>query len=179
MKQKTSNDELNRLTEEEFKATKKLPVVLVLDNVRSMHNVGAAFRTADAFLIESIYLCGITAKPPHREIEKTAIGATQTVTWKHFENTMDAIAKLKTNGYKVYTVEQTDEKTWLQDVEVNEHEKIALVFGHEMNGVALEVVQAADANIEIPQWGSKHSLNISVSVGVVLWEVVKKMQFYH
>jgi len=177
MVSKTSNAALNRLTEDEFKSSKKLPIVLVLDNVRSMHNVGAAFRTADAFIIEAIYLCGITAKPPHREIEKTAIGATQTVTWKYFDNTLDALSELKANNYKIFAVEQTDEKIWLQDVSANANEKMALVFGHEMNGVDLEVVQAADACIEIPQWGSKHSLNISVSVGVVLWEVVKKMQF--
>tara|TARA_R110000737_G_scaffold84841_4_gene117329 strand:+ start:143 stop:748 length:606 start_codon:yes stop_codon:yes gene_type:complete len=172
---KISNDELNRLSVDDFKTTKKFPIAVVLDNVRSMHNVGAAFRTADAFAVKKILPCGITATPPHREIHKTALGSTETVEWKYFPTTTEAIQSLKKEGYKIFVVEQTDEKIFLQDFEPVADEKYAFVFGHEVFGVSDEAVALADAAIEIPQFGTKHSLNITVSLGVVIWDVVSKM----
>ena len=165
-------DDLNRKTAEEFKKASKLSLVLVLDNVRSMNNIGSVFRTADAFLLEAIYLCGVTAQPPHREIQKTALGATETVNWKHFETTIDAVNSLKAEGYKVYAVEQADQSIMLDKFTPAEG-KIALVFGNEVNGVDQAVIDICDACVEIPQFGTKHSLNISVSVGIVVWEVAK------
>jgi len=165
-------DDLNRKTAEEFKKASKLSLVLVLDNVRSMNNIGSVFRTADAFLLEAIYLCGVTAQPPHREIQKTALGATETVNWKHFETTIDAVNSLKAKGYKVYAVEQADQSIMLDKFTPAEG-KIALVFGNEVNGVDQAVIDICDACVEIPQFGTKHSLNISVSVGIVVWEVAK------
>jgi len=165
-------DDLNRKTAEEFKKASKLSLVLVLDNVRSMNNIGSVFRTADAFLLEGIYLCGVTAQPPHREIQKTALGATETVNWKHFETTIDAVNSLKAKGYKVYAVEQADQSIMLDKFTPAEG-KIALVFGNEVNGVDQAVIDICDACVEIPQFGTKHSLNISVSVGIVVWEVAK------
>ncbi len=172
---KISNDELNRLSVDDFKTTKKFPIAVVLDNVRSMHNVGAAFRTCDAFAVEKLLLCGITGTPPHREIHKTALGSTDTVAWEHFEKTSDAILSLKKQGYSVFVVEQTDEKIFLQHFEPAKYGKCAFVFGHEVFGVSDEAVALADAAIEIPQFGTKHSLNITVSLGVVIWDVVSKM----
>ena len=169
---KLSMDDLNRKTAEEFKKASKLSLVLVLDNVRSMNNIGSVFRTADAFLLEAIYLCGVTAQPPHREIQKTALGATETVNWKHFETTIDAVNSLKAKGYKVYAVEQADQSIMLDKFTPAEG-KIALVFGNEVNGVDQAVIDICDACVEIPQFGTKHSLNISVSVGIVVWEVAK------
>jgi len=169
---KLSMDDLNRKTAEEFKKASKLSLVLVLDNVRSMNNIGSVFRTADAFLLEGIYLCGVTAQPPHREIQKTALGATETVNWKHFETTIDAVNSLKAEGYKVYAVEQADQSIMLDKFTPAEG-KIALVFGNEVNGVDQAVIDICDACVEIPQFGTKHSLNISVSVGIVVWEVAK------
>jgi len=169
---KLSMDDLNRKTAEEFKKASKLSLVLVLDNVRSMNNIGSVFRTADAFLLEAIYLCGVTAQPPHREIQKTALGATETVNWKHFETTIDAVNSLKAEGYKVYAVEQADQSIMLDKFTPAEG-KIALVFGNEVNGVDQAVIDICDACVEIPQFGTKHSLNISVSVGIVVWEVAK------
>ena len=169
---KLSMDDLNRKTAEEFKKASKLSLVLVLDNVRSMNNIGSVFRTADAFLLEGIYLCGVTAQPPHREIQKTALGATETVNWKHFETTIDAVNSLKAKGYKVYAVEQADQSIMLDKFTPAEG-KIALVFGNEVNGVDQAVIDICDACVEIPQFGTKHSLNISVSVGIVVWEVAK------
>jgi tRNA G18 (ribose-2'-O)-methylase SpoU len=166
---KLANEELNRLEIDEFKKVKKNPVVLVLDNVRSMNNVGSAFRTGDAFLIEKIYLCGITAQPPHREINKTALGATDTVEWKHFENTLDAVEDLKKEGYKIMSVEQAENSLSLEKFTPEPHEKYAYIFGNEVYGVEQEVVDKSDHCLEIPQFGTKHSLNISVSIGVVLW----------
>ena len=163
-------DDLNRKSAEEFKKASKLSLVLVLDNVRSMNNIGSVFRTADAFLLEGIYLCGVTAQPPHREIQKTALGATETVNWKHFETTIDAVNSLKAKGYKVYAVEQADQSIMLDKFTPAEG-KIALVFGNEVNGVDQAVIDICDACVEIPQFGTKHSLNISVSVGIVVWEV--------
>ena len=165
-------DDLNRKSAEEFKKASKLPMVVVLDNVRSMNNIGSVFRTADAFLLEGIYLCGVTAQPPHREIQKTALGATETVNWKHFETTIDAVNSLKAEGYKVYAVEQADQSIMLDKFTPAEG-KIALVFGNEVNGVDQAVIDICDACVEIPQFGTKHSLNISVSVGIVVWEVAK------
>jgi 23S rRNA (guanosine2251-2'-O)-methyltransferase len=174
---KLKNEELGRLTNEEFKEAKKLPIAIVLDNVRSMHNVGSAFRTGDAFAVEQIALCGITAQPPHREIHKTALGATDTVEWKHYQSTSAAIETLKDQGYVIYAIEQADESISLEVFEVSAAEKVALVFGNEVFGVEEEVVEQADGCIEIPQFGTKHSLNISVSIGVVLWDLVTKMKF--
>jgi 23S rRNA (guanosine2251-2'-O)-methyltransferase len=171
---KLSMDDLNRKSTEEFKKASKLPVVVVLDNVRSMNNIGSVFRTADAFLLEAIYLCGVTAQPPHREIQKTALGATETVSWKHFETTMEAINSLKAEGYKVYAVEQADQSTML-DKFTPPDGKITLVFGNEVNGVEQAVIDACNACIEIPQYGTKHSLNLAVSAGIVIWEVVKAL----
>lgn len=172
---KISNDELNRLSVDDFKTTKKFPIAVVLDNVRSMHNVGAAFRTADAFAVEKLLLCGITGTPPHREIHKTALGATETVEWSYFKETREAIGLLKANDYTVWVVEQTDKKVFLQDFSPAVDKKYAFVFGHEVFGVSDEAVALADGAIEIPQFGTKHSLNITVSLGVVVWDVVSKM----
>ena len=174
---KLKNEELGRMTNEEFKSAEKLPVTIVLDNVRSMNNVGSAFRTGDAFAIEQIALCGITAKPPHREIHKTALGATDTVNWKHYASTLEAVESLRAEGYSIYAIEQADESTSLEEFQVSNGQKVALVFGNEVFGVEEEVVQQADGCIEIPQFGTKHSLNISVSIGVVLWDLVKKIKF--
>jgi 23S rRNA (guanosine2251-2'-O)-methyltransferase len=169
---KLSMDDLNRKTAEEFKKASKLPVVIVLDNVRSMNNVGSVFRTADAFLVHAIYLCGVTATPPHREIQKTALGATETVTWKHFETTMEAITFLKNEGYKIYAVEQADKSVMLDEF-IPAQGNMALVFGNEVSGVEQAVIDVCDTCIEIPQFGTKHSLNISVSAGIVVWEIQK------
>jgi 23S rRNA (guanosine2251-2'-O)-methyltransferase len=169
---KLSMDDLKRKTTEEFKKASKLPVVIVLDNVRSMNNIGSVFRTADAFLVEAIYLCGVTAQPPHREIQKTALGATETVSWKYFETTLEAVNKLKAQDYKTYAVEQADQSIML-DKFAPDSAKMALVFGNEVSGVEQAVIDVCDGCIEIPQFGTKHSLNISVSAGIVIWEVAK------
>ncbi|KYG84145.1 RNA methyltransferase [Roseivirga seohaensis] len=174
---KLKNDELDRLTLEEFKITEKLPLVLILDNVRSMNNVGSAFRTSDAFAIEKIYLCGITAQPPHREINKTALGATESVDWEHAENTATLCKNLQQQGYKVLAVEQADNSTSLENFKIEEGQKYALVFGNEVFGVEDDVIDVADGCLEIPQFGTKHSLNISVSIGVVLWDLTRKIKF--
>jgi len=174
---KLKNDELDRLTLDEFKNSEKLPLVLVLDNVRSMNNVGSAFRTSDAFSIEKIYLCGITAQPPHREINKTALGATESVDWEHVENTADLCKKLQQGGFKVLAVEQAEGSLSLESFKAEEGQKYALVFGNEVFGVDQEVVNIADECLEIPQFGTKHSLNISVSIGVVLWDLTSKIKF--
>lgn len=171
---KLKNSELNRLTPEEFWEAEKIPCIVVLDNVRSLNNIGSVFRTCDAFLVEEIYLCGITAQPPHRDIHKTALGATETVKWQYFDSTMVAVEKLKTDGYKILAVEQVDDSIDLNDLAVLPDQKIALVFGHEIKGVDEKVVMISDASIEIPQHGTKHSLNISVCAGIVIWEVFKK-----
>jgi 23S rRNA (guanosine2251-2'-O)-methyltransferase len=171
---KLSMDELVRKTTEEFKNASKIPIVIVLDNVRSMNNIGSVFRTADAFLLQGIYLCGVTATPPHREIQKTALGATESVSWKHFSTTMDGVNDLKKDGFTVYAVEQAENSTMLDKLSLTD-KKIALVFGNEVSGVGQEVMDNCSACIEIPQYGTKHSLNLSVSVGIVIWEVVKKI----
>lgn len=170
---------LNRIDPHTFRASEKLPIVVVLDRVRSLYNVGSIFRTSDAFRIEALYLCGYTGTPPHRDIQKTALGATESVVWQHYETTELAITHLKDNGYKVYAVEQTDESVYLQDVELSNDSKIALVFGNEVEGVADESLMLCDAAIEIPQFGTKHSFNITISVGIVLWELSKKLGWTH
>jgi 23S rRNA (guanosine2251-2'-O)-methyltransferase len=170
---KLLNRELNRKTIQEFRETGKAPFILVLDNVRSQSNVGSIFRTADAFLTEAIYLCGITSRPPHREIQKTALGATESVAWKYFTDTSAAISELKEKGYKIIAIEQAEGSVELQDLHVDNGTKYALVFGHEVNGVDQEIVNSCDLCVEIPQFGTKHSFNIAISVGIVLWEVNK------
>ncbi len=171
---KLHNNELNRLNPEEFRQAEKIPCIVVLDNVRSLNNIGSVFRTSDAFRIESIYLCGITATPPHRDIHKTALGATDTVSWEYFIETRDAVEKLRKNNYKILSVEQADQSTSLENLEIPPDAKTALVFGHEVKGVSQEVINLSDACIDIPQYGTKHSLNISVCAGIVIWEVFKK-----
>lgn len=166
-------DELERKSTEEMQSSEKHPIIVILDDVRSMHNVGSAFRTCDAFAVSALYLCGYTPSPPHRDIHKTALGATDTVAWKHFETTVAAVTAAKELGYKIYAVEQVHNSISLQNLNWDKTEKLALVFGNEVAGVSEEVVAMADGCIEIPQWGSKHSLNISVSLGIVLWEMVK------
>lgn len=167
---KLSNDELNRLEVEDFKKARKNPVVVVLDNIRSLNNIGSAFRTADAFLVEAVYLCGITACPPHRDIHKTALGATDSVHWEYFETTEDAVNQLHQQQYNVVAVEQADESHDLHHFNYDEEQKYAFVFGNEVKGVQDSVMQDVDAVVEIPQFGTKHSLNISVSVGIILWD---------
>lgn len=166
-------DELNRLSNEDMQRTEKQPIIVILDDIRSMHNVGSAFRTCDAFRIGSLYLCGYTPRPPHRDIHKTALGATDTVNWQYFTTTIDAVNAAKEEGYKIIAIEQAHGSTMLDNYNVISGEKIALVFGNEVSGVSEEVMKVADECIEIPQGGSKHSLNISVSLGVVLWEIVR------
>jgi len=166
-------DELGRKSVEEFKQSEKTPVIAVLDNIRSMHNVGSVFRTADAFLIEAIVLCGYTPQPPHRDINKTALGATESVDWMYFSKTVEAVEELKSKGYKVYAIEQTEGSVSLEKFSVDQHQKIAVVFGNEVEGVNDEVLKLVDGSIEIPQLGMKHSLNISVAAGIVLWELVR------
>lgn len=166
-------DELNRLSTEDMQQAEKQPVIVILDDIRSMHNVGSAFRTCDAFRIEALYLCGYTPQPPHRDIHKTALGATETVNWQYFTTTIDAVNAAKEKGYKIIAIEQAHDSNMLDNYNVISGEKIALVFGNEVGGVSEDVMKAADECIEIPQWGAKHSLNISVSLGVVLWEMVR------
>ena len=174
---KLKNSELNRLSVDEFKQETKIPLIVILDNIRSLNNVGSVFRTSDAFLIEKIYLCGITATPPNKEIHKTALGSTESVAWEYEENVLTLIQKLKDSNIKVVAIEQAENSVMLQDFEVSPHQKIAIIFGNEVKGVNQQAVNLCDAIIEIPQFGTKHSLNISVSVGVVLWDLFKKMQF--
>ena len=168
-------DELNRASVAEFKAAQKFPVAVVLDNVRSMHNIGSIFRTSDGFAVEQLCLCGITAQPPHREIEKTALGATQSINWSYFETPLQAVEQLRSEGYRIIAVEQAENSTMLNEFEVNSEEKYALIFGNEVNGVSEEVMDNIDACIEIPQFGTKHSFNIVVSAGIVLWDLFSKM----
>jgi len=167
--------EMNRLTIEEFKEEKKTPLLVVLDNVRSLHNVGSVFRTADAFLVEAVYLCGITSTPPHAEIHKTALGAENTVDWKHYEDTHVALEELKMKGYTVFAIEQAEGSTMLPDLELDATKKYAVIFGNEVKGVQQSVVDACDGCIEIPQFGTKHSLNVSVTGGIIIWEFFKKL----
>lgn len=171
---KLRNEELVRHSSESIKSIEKNPFIIVLDNIRSRHNVGSAFRTADAFLCEKIFLCGITAQPPHREIHKTALGATETVDWEYHDNTMTAIAQLKAEGYKIVAIEQADKSISLNNFKIQNNEKLALVFGNEVKGVVESIVESADYVIEIPQFGTKHSINVSVAIGVVIWDLISK-----
>jgi len=166
-------DELNRKSVAEFKNSDKIPVIIILDNIRSMHNVGSVFRTADAFLLQAIYLCGYTPQPPHRDINKTALGATETVEWKYFDTATDAITSVKKLGYSVVAIEQAEKSISLHKYSPKHSDKIAVVFGNEVSGVGDQILKIADACIEIPQLGMKHSLNISVAAGIVLWELVR------
>ncbi|HEY8734011.1 MAG TPA: RNA methyltransferase [Puia sp.] len=168
-------DELPRKNRTGFHQANKLPVILLLENIRSMHNVGSVFRTADAFLANAIYLCGYTPRPPHRDIHKTALGATESVSWKYVENALKEVELLKKNGYRVVGVEQVEESIPLQNFKLAEGEKMVLIFGNEVQGVSEELLRCCDACIEIPQFGMKHSLNISVAAGMVLWELVRSV----
>lgn len=172
-------DELGRMTVDEFKQSQKLPIIVVLENIRSAYNVGSVFRTGDAFLIEAVYIIGYSAVPPHKEIKKTALGAEESVSWKHFPNAAAAIADLRELGYKVFSVEQAEGSTSLEKLQQQEREKIAVIFGNEVTGVEQSTIAASDGCIEIPQLGMKHSLNIATAAGVVLWELVRKRLIGH
>ena len=172
---KLKNNELERKSIPDFKAAKKTPIIVVLDDIRSLHNIGSVFRTADAFLIEKIYLCGITATPPNKEIHKTALGATETVAWEHRESVVELLQELKTQNITTLAVEQVTTAVYLNDFNIMPQQKYALVFGNEVFGVSQEAVSLCDTCIEIPQLGSKHSLNIAVSAGIVIWDLFKKM----
>ena len=171
---KLSMDELGRKSVDEFRQSEKFPIIVVLENIRSAYNVGSVFRTADAFLTEAIYIIGYSAKPPHKEIKKTALGAEESVEWEYFKTTTEAIADLKIKGYKVLAVEQTEGSLKLQEIKINTGEKIAVVFGNEVTGVEQSTIHLCDGCLEIPQLGMKHSLNIATAAGVVLWELVRK-----
>jgi len=173
---KLKNSELDRLSVEDFKSVKKTPLIIILDNIRSLNNIGSVFRTSDAFLIEKIYLCGITATPPHKDIHKTALGSTETVDWEYAENTLELVNHLKSENIKICSVEQAENATTLNAFTPEKNTTYALVFGNEVKGVSQNVVNASDVVIEIPQYGTKHSLNISVSAGVVIWDVFSKLK---
>ncbi len=174
---KLENSELDRKSIEDFKKSDKTPLILVLDDIRSLHNIGSVFRTADAFLIEKIILCGITATPPNKEIHKTALGATETVAWEHHENVLEVIQNLKKENVMTLAIEQVESAIFLQDFKVEKDQKYALVFGNEVYGVSQEAVAICDGCIEIPQLGTKHSLNISVSAGIVVWDLFQKLNW--
>ena len=172
--QKLSMMDLERISIDEFKEARKIPLVIVLDNIRSQHNTGSVFRTADAFRIEKIYLCGITATPPNREIQKSALGATESVNWKYYENTLEAIKILKSEGFTIIAAEQARGSIHPEELKIDQDKKYALIFGNEVMGVDDEVMKECDLCIEIPQFGTKHSLNVSVSAGILMWELFKK-----
>ena len=174
MGRKLKLQELNRISVDEYKSAKKTPIIIVLDNIRSFNNVGSVFRSSDCFRIEKIYLCGITAQPPHREIHKTAIGATESVEWEHFSDTVEVVKSLKSDGWKTYSIEQAENAIMLNEFQPN-NDKIAIIMGNEVEGVQQEVIDVSDGVIEIPQIGTKHSLNISVCTGLVLWDLFIKM----
>jgi tRNA G18 (ribose-2'-O)-methylase SpoU len=173
---KLKNSELNRLEVSEFKETAKIPLLVILDNIRSLNNIGSVFRTSDAFVIEKIYLCGITATPPNKDIHKTALGATESVDWEYVEDTLTLVKKLQNEGVEVAAIEQAENSIMLQDFEVSKEKRYAIVMGNEVKGVQQEVVSASDYCIEIPQFGTKHSLNISVTTGIVLWSFLEKLK---
>lgn len=173
---KLKNNELGRITVEEFKTLKKTPIIVILDNIRSLNNIGSVFRTSDAFLIEKIYLCGICATPPNKDIHRTALGATESVDWEYFENTLELVEKLKEENITILAIEQTENSTKLNDFSPKKNQKYAIVMGNEVKGVQQEVVSASDVCIEIPQLGTKHSLNISVTTGIVIWDLFQKMR---
>lgn len=172
---KLENSELDRKSIEDFKTAKKTPIIVVLDDIRSLHNIGSVFRTSDAFLIEKIYLCGITATPPNKEIHKTALGATETIVWEYQENVLEVILNLKKENVSVFAIEQVENSIFLNDFEVEIDKKYALVFGNEVFGVNQNAVEICDGTIEIPQLGTKHSLNIAVSAGIVVWDLFSKL----
>lgn len=174
---KLENSELERKSIEDFKKSEKTPIIIILDDIRSLHNIGSVFRTADAFLVEKIYLCGITATPPNKEIHKTALGATETVAWEHSKDVLEVIQNLKDEKVTVLAIEQVESAVLLQDFTIEKDKKYALVFGNEVFGVSQEAVVLCDGCIEIPQLGTKHSLNISVSTGIVVWDLFKKMKW--
>ena len=173
---KTKNSELGRINIEEFKETKKTAVTIILDNIRSLNNIGSVFRTADAFLIEEIHLCGITATPPHRDIQKTALGATESVNWKYFSKTVESIELLRKNNYSIIAVEQADESIYLDQFSPEKNKKLAIIFGHEVKGIDANIMDMIDTCIEIPQYGTKHSINISVCAGIVIWDIFSKLK---
>lgn len=173
---KLENSELDRKSVEDFKEAAKTPIIIILDDIRSLHNIGSVFRTADAFLIEKIYLCGITATPPNKEIHKTALGATETVAWEHRDNVLEVIEELKKQDIEVHAIEQVENSVFLNDFNVGKNKKYALVFGNEVFGVNQEAIKQCHGTIEIPQLGTKHSLNISVSAGIVVWDLFCKLQ---
>ena len=174
---KLSLEELNRISVDEFKQTDKIPVVVVLDNIRSLNNIGSVFRTSDAFLIEKIYLCGITATPPHKDIHKTALGATDSVNWEYYEDTLQLVEKLKSDNYIIASIEQVDKSIMLNEFTPEPNKKYAVILGNEVKGVRQDVVDNSDLCIEIPQFGTKHSLNISIATGVVLWDFFNKIRY--
>ena len=173
---KLKNEELQRISVEAYKKLPKIPIVIVLDNIRSQQNIGSVFRTADAFRLEAIHLCGITATPPHREIHRTALGATESVEWQYFPSTTESIHWLRQNGYRIIGIEQTDKSIDLNEFHPIDNQKMALVYGNEINGLEDAILPLLDDCLEIPQWGTKHSLNIAVSAGVVVWDIVMKMK---
>ena len=173
---KLKNSELNRIDVNTFKETDKTPLVIVLDNIRSLNNIGSIFRTSDAFLVEEILLCGITATPPHREIHKTALGAQDSVKWQYFEDTLDALDYLKKQDFRTFAIEQADEATMLDELTLSKGQKYAVVLGNEVKGVRQDVVSACDGCVEIPQFGTKHSLNVSITGGIVIWDFFNKMK---
>ncbi|MFT7251279.1 MAG: 23S rRNA (guanosine2251-2'-O)-methyltransferase [Flavobacterium sp.] len=172
---KLANEELNRISKEEFKEAEKTPIIIILDDIRSLHNIGSVFRTSDAFLIEKIYLCGITAVPPNKEIHKTALGATDTVTWEYAKDVLEVIEKLKAENVAIYSIEQVENSIMLNDFQPETNKKYAFIFGNEVKGVQQKAINLSNGVIEIPQLGSKHSLNISVSAGIVIWDLFQKM----
>jgi tRNA G18 (ribose-2'-O)-methylase SpoU len=169
---KLQNSELGRITPEQYREAEKSPLIIILDNVRSLSNTGSVFRTADAFRVEAIYLCGITGTPPHREINKTALGATESVPWEYYARTIEPVVRLREKGYRIVAVEQVEGSVSLADFRLVPGEKYAIIFGHEINGISQEVIDLCDACVEIPQFGTKHSLNIAVTAGIVMWELV-------
>lgn len=174
---KLKNSELGRISVEEFKVAEKTPIIIILDNIRSLNNIGSVFRTADSFLIEKIYLCGITATPPHKDITKTALGSTESVAWEYVENILDLITKLKNEEVEIISIEQAENAKMLNEILPHKDKRYALIFGNEVKGVAQDVINRSDWVIEIPQYGTKHSLNISVSAGIVLWDFVSKLKY--
>ena len=174
---KLENKELERKTVDDFKQAEKTPIIIILNDIRSLHNIGSVFRTSDAFLIEKIYLCGITATPPNKEIHKTALGATETVTWEHQKDILSVIEKLKNESVEVFAIEQVENAVFLQNFEIDKTKKYALVFGNEVYGVNQKAIELCNGTIEIPQLGTKHSLNISVSAGIVVWDLFQKIKF--
>ena len=174
-RRKLKLEELNRISIKEFQETEKIPLVVVLDNVRSQNNIGSVFRTSDAFLVEEIILCGITATPPNTEIHKTALGAEDSINWRYFEDTLTALNSLKTEGYIIYSIEQTENSQSLELLQLDKHKKYAVILGHEVHGVRQDIINLSDGCIEIPQYGTKHSLNVSVTAGIAIWDFFKQL----